>query len=197
MPKDKTPSLSKTGGDKVTDLTALVSRNYLVIAKPDLNLINYFKSPDDFSADIVTNLHAAITKSECQRALNTLVEKELISTKLYGKQAIYVVRQDTIDTSTPEELAAIDREMSQLQSQIEESKKRNKTLSSEQPIKTPSFSVKLWDSSRVSRRKSASHMFATVTENLPGKPRDLMEELGIDTQDPFDINVNLKELVQA
>lgn len=45
------------------------------------------------TADIVTNLHAAVTKTECQRAVNSLVDKELLTSKTFGKQTIYVVRQ--------------------------------------------------------------------------------------------------------
>lgn len=51
------------------------------------------------SADIVNNLHAAVSKTECQRVINALVEKDLVTTKLYGKQAIYVVRQVRIHKS--------------------------------------------------------------------------------------------------
>lgn len=81
-------------------------------------------------ADIVANLHSAVSKTECQRIVNSLVEKDLISSKLYGKQAIYVVRQDTIETASPEEMAAIDKELTQLQAKITEQKSRNKQLSS-------------------------------------------------------------------
>ncbi|KAG0368948.1 hypothetical protein BGZ54_000752 [Gamsiella multidivaricata] len=82
------------------------------------------------TTDIVGNLHGAVTKIECQRAVNSLVEKDLVTAKLYGKQAIYVVRQDSIDAATPEELAAVDKQLAELQSKIAESKSRNKQLSS-------------------------------------------------------------------
>jgi len=36
-----------------------------------------------------------------------------------------------------------------------------------------------------------------VTENLPGKPKDLLEELDIDDKDPFDVNMNPRDLLKA
>lgn len=47
------------------------------------------------TVDIVSNLHAAVTKTECQRAVNSLVDKELLTSKTFGKQTIYVIRQVT------------------------------------------------------------------------------------------------------
>jgi len=78
----------------------------------------------------VNNLHSAVSKTDCQRIVNALVDKDLVTSKLYGKQAIYVVRQDTIETASPEEMAAVDRELAQLQSKITDQKSRHKQLSS-------------------------------------------------------------------
>ncbi|KAF9437862.1 hypothetical protein BGZ76_010801 [Entomortierella beljakovae] len=147
---------------------------------------------------------------------------------------------DTIDTATPEELAVIDKEMSQLQSQIEESKTRSKRLTSELSVLTSALPtdqmfnklnqlIQKNDQSRqllsqlstgavlvsaeekqhvgketdmyrrkwLERRRMFKDMFATVTENLPGKPKDLLDELDIDVHDPFDLNINPRELVQS
>ncbi|KAF9183743.1 hypothetical protein BGZ51_006495 [Haplosporangium sp. Z 767] len=224
MPKDKKPAVSK-GGDKaekqVLDYLTKQNRPYSI-------------------TDIVTNLHSAVTKSECQRVVNALVERDLVTTKLYGKQAIYVIRQDTIDTATPEELAAVDKEMAQLQSMITEYKSKNRRLTSELSALNSAFTTeqlmdkldqlmaqndrsnehlaqlragtqlvsaeekdkvvnemtrhrKMW----MERRRLFKDMFATVTENLPGKPKDLLEELGIEVQDPVDINVDPMDLLKA
>ncbi|KAF9578089.1 hypothetical protein BGW38_006313, partial [Lunasporangiospora selenospora] len=81
--------------------------------------------------DIVNNLHNAVSKTECQKAVNALVDKELVITKLYGKQAIYVVRQDTIDLSSPAELVAMDKELVELQAKITNYKNTNKRITSE------------------------------------------------------------------
>jgi len=40
-------------------------------------------------------------------------------------------------------------------------------------------------------------MFSAVTESMPGKPRDLLEELDIDDKDPYDMNMNARELIQS
>ncbi|KAG0213709.1 hypothetical protein BGX28_003653 [Mortierella sp. GBA30] len=201
MPKDKKTSISK-GGDKSEKLVL----DYLI------------KQNRPFSvSDIVANLHAAVSKTECQRAVNALVDRDLVTTKLYGKQAIYVVRQDTIETASSEELAALDKEITQLQTQIAEYKSRNRQLSSQysvlnsalttdqiaarleqmtsknqqsqehltmlragtqlvtaeekrQVVKDMEYHRKLW----TGRRRLFKDMFAAVTENMPGKPKDLL-----------------------
>ncbi|KAF8924322.1 Tat binding protein 1-interacting protein-domain-containing protein [Dissophora ornata] len=225
MPKDKTTSFSKNVGDKseklVLDYLTKQNRPYSV-------------------TDVISNLHASISKTECQRVVNALVEKELLTTKLYGKQAIYVVRQDTIDAATPEELAGVDGAIAKLQNQITESKSRNRQLSSElsalnsalttdqirvkldrlatkneqsklhlsqlgagtelvtleekqSVAKEMEFYRKMW----LERRRLFKDMFAAVTENIPGKPKDLLEDLDIDVQEPIDVNINPRHLVQA
>ncbi|GJJ76213.1 26S proteasome regulatory subunit, ATPase 3, interacting protein [Entomortierella parvispora] len=190
--------------------------------------------------DIVNNLHSAVSKTDCQRIVNALVEKDVITSKLYGKQAIYVVRQDTIETASPEEMAAVDRELAQLQSKIADQKSRHKQLSSElsalssslttdeiaaklalltakneqsgkhlellrsgtqlvtaeekqKVVKEMEYHRKIWRE----RRRMFKDMFSTVTENLPGKPKDLLEELDIDDKDPFDVNMNPRDLLKA
>ncbi|KAG0057475.1 PSMC3 interacting protein [Gryganskiella cystojenkinii] len=190
--------------------------------------------------DIVTNLHSAVSKTECQRVVNNLVEKDLISSKLYGKQAIYVVRQDTIETASPEEMATVDKESTQLQTRITELKSRNKQLTAELSamnsslttdeiskklalltskneqssknlellrsgtqlvtaaekqvvVKEMEYHRKIWKE----RRRLFKDMFAAVTENMPGEPKDLLEELDIDDKDPYDANTNARELLLA
>ncbi|KAG0307834.1 Vacuolar protein sorting-associated protein 20 [Dissophora globulifera] len=201
------------------------------VAKPENLVLEYLTKQ---------NRPYSVTKAECQRVVNSLVEKDLLTTKLYGKQAIYVVRQDTIDAATQEDLVAIDRESARLQNVLSEIKSRNRQLSSElmglnsaltldqikarldqltakneQSEKTLSllsagaqlvtpeekrritkeleYHRKIW----LERRRLFKDMFATVTENLPGKPSDLMVELDIDTQDPFDININPRDLAMG
>ncbi|KAF9944618.1 hypothetical protein BGZ72_002170 [Mortierella alpina] len=222
MPKEKKQAVSK-GGDKPEKLVL----DYLVKQNRPYSI-----------SDIVSNLHAAVSKTECQRVLNALVDKDLVTMKLYGKQAIYVARQDTIETATPEQLAAIDSEISRLQTQTTESKTRNKQLTSELSALKSALTIdqitvrleqlrsknekskehleqlragtqlvtaeektrvvkemekhrKLW----IQRRRLFKDMFATVTENFPSKPKDLLEELDIDTQDPIDVNTNPLQLM--
>ncbi|KAG0274674.1 hypothetical protein BGZ95_009570 [Linnemannia exigua] len=170
------------------------------------------------TADIVTNLHAAVTKTECQRAVNSLVDKELLISKTFGKQIIYVVRQDTIDTAKPDELAAIDKRLVALREHIAEQKSKQKQLTTElaslnsalttediersqlvpveerqQVTREMESYKKLW----IQRRRLFKDMFSTVTENLPGKPKELLEELDISLDDPIDININPRDLLST
>ncbi|KAF9945004.1 PSMC3 interacting protein [Mortierella alpina] len=222
MPKEKKQAVSK-GGDKSEKLVL----DYLV------------KQNRPYSVtDIVSNLHAAVSKTECQRVINALVDKDLVTMKLYGKQAIYVARQDTIEAVTPEQLAAINSEINSLQTRTIEAKSRNKHLNSELSalksaltkeqitarleqlrsknqkskdhleqlrsgtqlvsaeekklvVKEMEKHRKLW----IQRRRLFKEMFATVTENFPSKPKDLLEELDIDIQDPVDVNANPLQLL--
>ncbi|KAF9990023.1 hypothetical protein BGZ75_004011 [Mortierella antarctica] len=222
MPKEKKQAVSK-GGDKSEKLVL----DYLVKQNRPYSI-----------TDIVSNLHAAVSKTECQRVVNALVDKDLVTMKLYGKQAIYVARQDTIETATPDELAAADSEISSLQTHTMEAKSKNKQLTSElsalksalttdqitarleqlrskneksrehleqlrsgtqlvtaeektRVVKEMEKHRKLW----IQRRRLFKDMFATVTENFPSKPKDLLEELDIDTNDPIDVNTSPLQLM--
>ncbi|KAK3823625.1 MAG: Tat binding protein 1-interacting protein-domain-containing protein [Linnemannia gamsii] len=210
--------------------------------KPERIVLEYMsKQNRPYSVtDIITNLHAAVTKAECQRAVNSLVDKELLISKTFGKQTIYVVRQDTIDTAKPDELAAIDKRLVTLREHIAEQKSKQKQLSTElaslnsalttediehklsmlttkneqlkehlvllrsgsqlvpveerqQVTREMETHKKLW----IQRRRLFKDMFSTVTENLPGKPKELLEELDISLDDPIDININPRDLLST
>ena len=55
--------------------------------------VNSNHSPTNSLADIVNNLHGAITKTVAQKALNILAEKGEVTHKPYGKQSVYVINQ--------------------------------------------------------------------------------------------------------
>ncbi|KAF9296604.1 hypothetical protein BGZ74_010244 [Mortierella antarctica] len=184
--------------------------------------------------------YSVISKTDCQKIANSLVEKDLVTSKLYGKQAIYVARQDTIDTASPEQLAAVDREIAELQNKIGDHKTRNKQLSSElnllssamtteqiserlnllaaknekasqnlellrtgsklvtpeakqKVVKEMEYHRKLWRN----RRRVFKEMFQQVTDNMPGKPKDLLEELDIEMNDPIDIGTDPQDLLRS
>ncbi|CAH1758132.1 22834_t:CDS:2 [Entrophospora sp. SA101] len=46
------------------------------------------------ATDIINNLGGAVTKTVAQKALNSLVKKEEIRFKTYGKQTIYCIQQN-------------------------------------------------------------------------------------------------------
>lgn len=54
------------------------------------------------------------------KALTTLVEKGEISGKAYGKQWVYVARQDTLPTPSPEDLELLDQQIEQTKVQVSE-----------------------------------------------------------------------------
>ncbi|KAG0322051.1 PSMC3 interacting protein [Linnemannia gamsii] len=220
MPKEKKTSVSSDKPERIVlDYMSKQNRPYSV-------------------TDIVTNLHAAVTKTECQRAVNSLVDKELLTSKTFGKQTIYVVRQDTIETAKPDELSSIDKRLVQLREIIVEQKSKQKQLSAELAslnsaltmeeiekrlatltskneqskehlflLRSGSQLVPVEESQRVTRemethrklwtqrRRLFKDMFSTVTENLPGKPKELLEELDISLDDPIDININPRDLL--
>ncbi|KAF9097928.1 PSMC3 interacting protein [Mortierella sp. AD031] len=206
MPKEKKASIASDKPERIVlDYMAKQNRPYSV-------------------TDIVTNLHAAVTKTECQRAVNSLVDKELLTSKTFGKQTIYVVRQDTIETAKPGELDSIDKRLAQLREHISEKKSKQKQLSTELASLNSALTteeierrltvltskpVPIEERQRVShemesyrklwtqRKRLFKDMFSTVTENLPGKPKELLEELDISLDDPIDININPRDLLST
>ncbi|KAF9206515.1 hypothetical protein BGZ59_011624 [Podila verticillata] len=223
MPKEK--KTAATRGDKNEKLVL----DYLIKQNRPYSI-----------TDIVSNLHNEVSKTDCQKVVNSLVENDLVTSKLYGKQSIYVVRQDTIDTASPEQLAVVDREIAELQNKIGDRKTHNKQLSSElnllsstmtteqiteklntlaaknekasqnlellrsgsklvtpeakqKVVKEMEYHRKLWRD----RRRVFKEMFQQVTDNMPGKPKDLLEELDIEMNDPIDIGTDPRDLLQA
>ena len=63
-------------------------------------------------------MHGVVGKTAVAKALTTLVEKGELSGKAYGKQWVYVARQDTLPTPSPEELDALDAEIESLKSRV-------------------------------------------------------------------------------
>lgn len=52
------------------------------------------------------------------KCLNSMVENNLIKGKLYGKQWVYVARQDLLECPTQEQIAEMDDRIEQLKSEI-------------------------------------------------------------------------------
>jgi 26S proteasome regulatory subunit (ATPase 3-interacting protein) len=79
------------------------------------------------SNDIFNNLHEEIKKPAVQKALDHLVEQGRIAEKVYGKQKVYVVKQE--DTSAKD----LERELQDLDSKLNAISK--KVASAEQELK--------------------------------------------------------------
>lgn len=64
-----------------------------------------------------------LKKAAVQKALDTLADNGRISSKEYGKQKIYLARQDQFDIPNNEELNQMKEENAGLQQQLEEYRK--------------------------------------------------------------------------
>uniref|UniRef100_A0A7N0UTB7 Homologous-pairing protein 2 homolog n=1 Tax=Kalanchoe fedtschenkoi TaxID=63787 RepID=A0A7N0UTB7_KALFE len=64
-----------------------------------------------------------LKKTAVQKALDNLADSGKISFKEYGKQKIYMARQDQFDIPNSEELSRMKEENAELQKQLEEQKK--------------------------------------------------------------------------
>lgn len=64
-----------------------------------------------------------LKKASIQKALDTLADSGKISFKEYGKQKIYLARQDQFDIPNKEELASMKEDNDKLQEQLGQQKK--------------------------------------------------------------------------
>ncbi|CAJ0760793.1 15408_t:CDS:2 [Entrophospora sp. SA101] len=74
---------------------------------------------------------ATVTKTVAQKVLNSLVEKNEINCKPYGKQYVYYIKQDQLESPSSEELLTMDAEIEDLKKEINEFKEKNRRLQSE------------------------------------------------------------------
>lgn len=82
------------------------------------------------AADIFNNLHGQVGKTAVVKGLNTLFERGEIHGKAYGKQWVYVARQDTLPTPSPEELNELDDRIEQLKNELTAQKDATKQAQS-------------------------------------------------------------------
>ncbi|CAM9002528.1 unnamed protein product [Rhodiola kirilowii] len=97
--------------------------------KPDnvegivLNFVNEQNRPLN-SQNVADSLQKFnLKKTAVQKALDNLADSGKISFKEYGKQKIYMARQDQFDIPNSEELSCMKDENAELQKQLEEQKK--------------------------------------------------------------------------
>jgi 26S proteasome regulatory subunit (ATPase 3-interacting protein) len=94
--------------------------------KDEQTVLDYLvKQNRPYSAiDVFNNLHGAVGKTACVRVLSSLSERNLIHQKVYGKQSVFVARQDTGNVPTPEELTAIDAQVEDAKRELAEANSR-------------------------------------------------------------------------
>ncbi|KAG9291716.1 hypothetical protein G9A89_012001 [Geosiphon pyriformis] len=78
--------------------------------------------------DISSNLHNAVTKTAAQKTLTSLVGQDEVTCKTYGKQMVYVVKQDQFESPSSEELAKMDEQIESFKKEISEYKEKNKQI---------------------------------------------------------------------
>jgi 26S proteasome regulatory subunit (ATPase 3-interacting protein) len=100
--------------------------------KEDIILEYLQRTNRPYSAiDIFNNLKGKIPKTMVVKCLNSMVESERIKGKLYGKQWVYVARQDLLDCPTQEQIAVMDDRIDELKSEIATCTTTNKSLDTE------------------------------------------------------------------
>ncbi len=85
-------------------------------------ILEYLKKTNrPYSAiDVFNNLKEKIPKTLVVKLLNSLVENGKITGKLYGKQWVYVSRQDLLECPTQEEISKMDDSIDSLKASISE-----------------------------------------------------------------------------
>ncbi|PGH16105.1 hypothetical protein AJ80_05320 [Polytolypa hystricis UAMH7299] len=123
--KEKAEKAEKATG---ADGTAMIL-DYLRQQKYRFSVVAAYRP---YSAiDITANLHNKVTKGYTIKALKGLHERKEIEGRAAGKQLVYHAIQDPVEEITPEQLAAIDKEIEAQKEYIEGAKKREKCLKSE------------------------------------------------------------------
>ncbi|XP_050225597.1 homologous-pairing protein 2 homolog [Mercurialis annua] len=105
--------------------------------KPDsaeaivLNFVNEQNRPvnSQNAADALQKFN--LKKAAVQKALDSLADSGKISFKEYGKQKIYIARQDQFEIPNSEELNLMKEKNSELQKQVEEQKKATNAVEGE------------------------------------------------------------------
>eukprot|EP00002_Diphylleia_rotans_P021923 TRINITY_DN4279_c0_g1_i3.p1 TRINITY_DN4279_c0_g1~~TRINITY_DN4279_c0_g1_i3.p1 ORF type:complete len:248 (+),score=76.70 TRINITY_DN4279_c0_g1_i3:69-812(+) len=95
-----------------------------------LNYLNTQNRPFNYLM-LFNNLHQRVGKTQVQKILDTLTENSQISTKVYGKSAIYYARQDQFPIPEKDELQSMDEEIKKKTAALTELSASNKTLTIE------------------------------------------------------------------
>lgn len=91
--------------------------------------------------DIFNNLHGVVGKTAVVKILTSLAEKGEITAKAYGKQWVYVARQDLLPVPSSEELNAIDDEINELKDALQKEKEQLKSVQSKLNIMNSSLTT--------------------------------------------------------
>ncbi|KAI8818713.1 Tat binding protein 1-interacting protein [Fimicolochytrium jonesii] len=70
------------------------------------------------AVDVFNNLSGAVGKTNVVKALTTMVEEQQIHGKLFGKQWVYVAKQDEFEVPSKEELDSMDVKIAELKERV-------------------------------------------------------------------------------
>ncbi|CAG8644558.1 2912_t:CDS:10 [Ambispora leptoticha] len=95
-------------------------------------VLDYLKKQNrPYSAtDISSNLHNAVTKTATQKILSSLVTQDEVTCKTYGKQTVYVIKQDQFESPSNDELVQMDSQIEAIKNEINQYKEETKQLQS-------------------------------------------------------------------
>eukprot|EP00898_Chlorokybus_atmophyticus_P001348 jgi/Chlat1/2213/Chrsp17S02774 len=168
-----------------------------------------------------------VKKTAAQKALDALAEGQEITAKDFGKQRLYIARQDRFEIPSEQELAAMESRLKALTSDVEsekaivgvmenEVKSLHSALTDEQLItrtaelqkqklaKLRSGAVLVSPEERAKvlaaylktvnewkkRKRMFKDFFNTITEAIDKKTADLMEEMGVETDEDAGVDIN-------
>ncbi|KAL0909521.1 hypothetical protein M5K25_020396 [Dendrobium thyrsiflorum] len=166
-----------------------------------------------------------LKKSAIQKALDTLADSGQISFKEYGKQKIYLARQDQFKIPSNQELDQMKKENCQLQEQIDVQKKARSEIEAEsetyllqvyemeaklKKLRDGVILVKPEEKKLIEqtfnekmnhwrkRKRIFKDLWDAITENSPKDAKEFKEELGLEYDE--DVGVSLQsysELMNA
>ncbi|KAJ3111060.1 hypothetical protein HDU96_006023 [Phlyctochytrium bullatum] len=141
-----------------------------------------------------------------------LLGLDKIKGKAYGKQWVYVAKQDPAAAATPQELEELDKELETLKTGLAETKakfgdfqtaemqERLTAIRNGQQLVSEEERNRInkdFDNNRLlwrQRKKMFMNAWNTITENLPQKPAELMEVIGIETDEMAGVDINADPL---
>jgi 26S proteasome regulatory subunit (ATPase 3-interacting protein) len=133
--------------------------------------------------DIFNNLHGAVGKTALQKVLDKLIEDQIIISKSFGKQTVYVVSQTNVAIPSQSELDGMDDMISQLKEQtanLKEQCKINNSKISELQAKLTVPELK----ERIAKLQQENIVMAAKIQELSSGTRkvDLQEKKIVDAK---------------
>ncbi|KAJ3101212.1 hypothetical protein HDU97_001563 [Phlyctochytrium planicorne] len=157
--------------------------------------------------DIFQNLKGEYPKTLVTKVLTNLVEEGRIHGKANGKQWVYCPKQEQGDLLSAEDLGKVEEDLKRVTAELEVLRgeiastmsrlaqlRQGEVVISEAERKRISKEYNMYRGLWKQRKKLFKDAWNMITENLPGKPQELMETLGIETDEMVGVDFNLDPL---